>query len=112
MDDKDIIKLGLGIVIVQAIVKLLKKIIKQPRPFGSSLKTYGMPSSRTAIVFFVVTYLIFSLKRKTTNKIIILLSVGLLSAFLKWIMKEHSFVQLLIGSLIGISAGLIIKKIV
>ena len=111
MDDKDIIKLGLGIVIVQAIVKLLKKIIKQPRPFGNTLKTYGMPSSRTAIVFFVITYLIFSLKNKTTNKIIILLSVGLLSALLKWIMKEHSFVQLLIGGIIGFSFGYLLKKI-
>ena len=111
MDDKNIIKLGLGIIIVQAIVKLLKKIIRQPRPNGSTLKTYGMPSSRTAIVFFVVTYLIFSLKRKTTNKIIILLSVGLLSAFLKFIMKEHSFIQLLIGGIIGFSFGYLLKMI-
>ena len=111
MDDKDIIKLGLGIIIVQAIVKLLKKLIKQQRPNGSTLKTYGMPSSRTAIVFFVITYLIFSLKRKTTNKIIILLSVGLLSAFLKFIMKEHSFIQLLIGGIIGITIGYIFKNL-
>lgn len=108
MEDKNIIKLGIGILIVQLLVKIIKKIVRQPRPNGSTLKTYGMPSSRTAIVFFVITYLILSLKNKTVSKITILLSVGLLSAFVKWIMKEHSFVQLFVGTFIGILIGFIL----
>lgn len=114
MDDKNIIKLGVGIIIIQLLVKIIKKIVRQPRPknpLGNKLKTFGMPSSRSAIVFFVITYLILSLKNKTISKIAILLSVGFLSAFIKFIMKEHSFLQLLVGTLIGISSGFIIKKI-
>ena len=64
MDDYNIIKLGIGILIVQVIIKILKRIFKQPRPKGNKKKTFGMPSSRSAMVFYFVMYLILSLTKK------------------------------------------------
>ena len=49
MKDKNIIIFYGGLILLQYIVKFLKKIIKQDRPIKQ--KTYGMPSTKSATLF-------------------------------------------------------------
>ena len=114
MDNFGIVKLAVGILGVQVSAKVLKKLIRQKRPYPLSKysKTYGMPSSRSAIVFYIITFLILSLEKGYDKRILlILISVGLFSAALKYIMREHTFTQLLSGASMGIFMGYLIKKI-
>ena len=82
----------------QILAKILKKIIKQRRPIKS--KTYGMPSSRSTIISFIVFYLIFINKFKLSTKFIIII-IGLISLSMKYIIKEHSIYQLIVGGILG-----------
>ena len=98
MKDYQVIVLISGILFSQIIAKTLKKIIKQSRPIKS--KTYGMPSSRSTIVSFIVFYLILTNKFKLSTKFIIII-LGLISLSMKYIIKEHSIYQLIVGGLLG-----------
>ena len=98
MKDHQVIILIFGIFLSQILAKTLKKIIKQHRPIKS--KTYGMPSSRSTIVSFIVFYLILTNKFKLSTKFIIII-LGLLSLSMKYIIKEHSIYQLIFGLILG-----------
>lgn len=98
MKDYQVIILISGIFFSQILAKTLKKIIKQSRPIKS--KTYGMPSSRSTVVSFIVFYLILINKFKLSTKFIIII-LGLLSLSMKYIIKEHSIYQLIVGGLLG-----------
>ena len=98
MKDYQVIVLISGILFSQIIAKTLKKIIKQSRPIKS--KTYGMPSSRSTIVSFIVFYLILTNKFKSSTKFIIII-IGLISLSMKYIIKEHSIYQLIVGGILG-----------
>lgn len=98
MKDYQVIVLISGILFSQIFVKILKEIIKQNRPIKS--KTYGMPSSRSTVISFIVFYLIFVNKFKLSTKFIIIILV-LLSLSIKYIIKEHSIYQLIVGGLLG-----------
>ena len=99
MKDYQVIVLISGILFSQIFVKILKEIIKQNRPIKS--KTYGMPSSRSTVISFIVFYLIFVNKFKLSTKFIIIILV-LLSLSIKYIIKEHSIYQLIVGVILGI----------
>ena len=99
MKDYQVIILISGILFSQIFVKILKEIIKQNRPIKS--KTYGMPSSRSTVISFIVFYLIFVNKFKLSTKFIIIILV-LLSLSIKYIIKEHSIYQLIVGGILGI----------
>ena len=98
MKDYQVIILIFGIFLSQILAKTLKKIIKQSRPIKS--KTYGMPSSRSTVVSFIVFYLILTNKFKLSTKFIIII-LGILSLSMKYIIKEHSIYQLIVGVLLG-----------
>tara|TARA_B100001057_G_scaffold485271_1_gene564727 strand:- start:603 stop:938 length:336 start_codon:yes stop_codon:yes gene_type:complete len=98
MKDSQVIVLMSGIFFSQILAKTLKKIIKQSRPIKS--KTYGMPSSRSTIVSFIVFYLILTNKFKPSTKFIIII-IGLLSLSIKYVIKEHSIYQLIVGLILG-----------
>lgn len=98
MEDYQVIILISGILFSQILAKILKKIIKQRRPIKS--KTYGMPSSRSTIISFIVFYLIFINKFKLSTKFIIII-IGLISLSMKYIIKEHSIYQLIVGGILG-----------
>jgi len=98
MKDYQVIILISGILFSQILAKTLKKIIKQSRPIKS--KTYGMPSSRSTIISFIVFYLIFINKFKLSTKFIIII-IGLISLSMKYIIKEHSIYQLIVGGILG-----------
>ena len=54
MKEKTAIIFSLGLISLQIIIKILKKFIKQPRP-TDHYSTYGMPSTRAAVLFYIMT---------------------------------------------------------
>ena len=96
MNDKEVIVLFVGILILNIFVKVLKKIIKESRPIKTN--TYGMPSSKSTITTFILVYLICNFKVKTILYLIIL---GVVIILIKYIYQEHSLSQLIVGSIIG-----------
>ena len=98
MNDKKVIVFFSGILFLILLVKLLKYIIKQERPNKS--KGYGMPSSRAAIMSYILFFIIYNFNLKTLTKIIII-SIAFVIIFLKYYLREHSPFQLLIGSILG-----------
>ena len=100
MEDFHVIIFISGILFSQILAKTLKKIIKHNRPIKS--KTYGMPSSRSTIVSFIIFYLILTNKFKFSTKFIIII-IGLLSLSIKYVIKEHSIYQLIVGGILGIT---------
>ncbi|MDB4588350.1 hypothetical protein N9095_00060 [bacterium] len=78
--------------------KVLKNIIKESRPIPS--KTYGMPSSRSTVITFIVLYLLQNKKLSDRNKALIIAMGGIL-VFMKYHYGEHSIPQLLAGIILG-----------
>ena len=73
---------------------VLKMILNGDRPNGDK---YGMPSGHMLIYF----YLFLTIKNLELKYLGLLLII--ITAIDKYISKEHSLVQLIVGSLIGIS---------
>jgi hypothetical protein len=105
--DKYVLKLFLGLIFLQIMVKFLKKLFKESRPIKSN--TYGLPSTKAATLVFIATYLI--LTNKLQDSTVILLTTLLLPLFMKYYSKEHSLKQLVVGSIIGLSVAYIVKLI-
>ena len=106
--DKYVLKLFLGLIFLQILVKFLKKLFKESRPIKSN--TYGLPSTKAATLVFIATYLILTNKLKDST-VVILLTTLLLPLFMKYYSKEHSLKQLVVGSIIGLSVAYIVKLI-
>jgi len=108
MKDKNALIFFGGLVSLQYIVKFLKTIIKEDRPIKS--KTYGMPSTKSATLFYTLGYLIGTnnFKKNTIYLMILLALIGLLY---KLYYKEHSLKQIIIGSIIGFFYSHLIIKI-
>lgn len=98
MNDLQIQNLIFGILLTIIIVKILKHIFKFNRPNLS--KGYGFPSTRSSVIFFITTFMILcnKLNNKTIKNMLI---IAFIICFLKYVLNEHSFIQLLVGSIIG-----------
>lgn len=107
MEDKTSIKFVGGITGSFILVKILKDIIKENRPIVG--KTYGMPSSRSTIMAFIITFLLLNNSFKVETKYI-LVGLGLVSIYLKYYLKEHTLKQLLAGLILGIIIAYIVNK--
>ena len=64
-------------------------------------QTWGMPSSRAACLFFILTYLLIVDDLTRTTKYV-LLGCVILGCTMKYVLKEHSMIQLIVGALIGV----------
>ena len=104
MNDKQCIIFFLGIFFINIFVKIIKKIIKQQRPIPSN--TYGMPSSKSSVMTFILVYLICVNHFKRTT-IIFIISVSIITILIKYFYQEHSLSQLLAGILLGFIIALI-----
>lgn len=100
--DKYVLKLFLGLIFLQILVKFLKKLFKESRPIKSN--TYGLPSTKAATLVFIATYLVLTNKLRNYTVIIIVTAL-LLPLFMKYYSKEHSIKQLVAGGLVGLSFG-------
>ena len=111
MKNVDIIIFLFGILWVQVVVKILKRVIKQKRPSQKGKTDYGMPSTRAATVTFMVTYLLLICDNLSNITKIFALIFVFLSCFMKYYLKEHTLEQITIGGLIGVIAGVMLNKI-
>ena len=107
MEDKSAIKFVGGITGSFIIVKILKDIIKEHRPIVG--KTYGMPSSRSTVMAFIITFLLLNNSFKIETKYI-LVGLGLIAIYLKYYLKEHSLKQIVAGLILGIIIAYIVTK--
>jgi acid phosphatase family membrane protein YuiD len=106
--DKYVLKLFLGLIFLQILVKFLKKLFKESRPIKSN--TYGLPSTKAATLVFIATYLILT-NKLTDSTVVILVLALLVPIYMKYYSKEHSLKQLVVGSIIGLSVAYIVKLI-
>tara|TARA_Y100000389_G_scaffold53241_1_gene49106 strand:- start:3280 stop:3609 length:330 start_codon:yes stop_codon:yes gene_type:complete len=107
MDDKIVIKLFIGILISYILVKYLKSIIKENRPIVG--KSYGMPSSRSTVMAFILFFLLMNYDFKPNTKIILVI-LTLLTLSIKYYLKQHSLKQLVVGFILGIIISYIVNK--
>lgn len=111
-----------GHLVSEVLNKILKKIIKQPRPefhkdfgTGSYSLTYGMPSAHSQFMGFFCGYFICIILFKMQNfgdfeKMIsasILVTVGTLVCFSRVYLLYHTYQQVLVGVMFGALLGLI-----
>lgn len=104
-----VLKLFLGIISLQLIVKYLKVLIKEERPVKS--KTYGMPSSKAATLCFILSYMLMNHKLKQTTQLILIISL-LLGLYMKYHVNEHTLKQLTIGGILGFIYALLLSKFI
>ena len=108
MNERTAIIFSSGLISLQIIIKILKKFIKQPRP-SNHLTTYGMPSTRSSVFFYIITLFLLLIKKPQFITIFILISIALISSEIKYVMKEHTFFQLTIGGMIGVIWAFVVK---
>ena len=102
----------LGLIFIIFIVKIIKRVLKIPRPEMNNSSTYGMPSTRAASLIFIIVYIYLVNKDLNKCTIFILISSVIIACGLKFILKEHSFVQLLAGGLLGVIIANITYRII
>jgi membrane-associated phospholipid phosphatase len=86
----------------QFIIRLLKGLIREPRPILHNKideEKYGMPSGHAEHIFYFITFTYL------VNESIIILLLELFISFLtlyqRWKSKNHTIKQLIVGSLLG-----------
>jgi len=108
--DADLIIVSMGSIAMQTVVKVLKKLIRQRRPAGNSnTNTYGMPSTRAAMMFFIAVYWIFRLKTLEKRTAILLIIAAFISCCIKFVMIEHTIIQLIAGAVLGTVCGVLVN---
>jgi len=110
------------------IIGILKDLIKQPRPsefldkkyydgidyskvnhYGLPSAYYGMPSGHCGLSFYSVMFL--WLVNKSTNILILELTISLLTIYHRLKYKKHTLEQLIAGAILGCSVALIAYKV-
>lgn len=111
MKESEYVYFFLGILVIQLLIRFLKPIIGELRPVWKNTDKgiYGMPSGRAALMMFIATYL--SMKTSSPQIRSILFIIVLTSIFFKYVSKEHSFLQLLIGGLLGGICGFLFSRL-
>ena len=102
----------IGLVASHEFAKILKKVIKQPRPDGAPLSSYGMPSDHSQFVAFTAVYLFQVLvARQGIRKsalILTTLSMGLTCFavfYSRLYLRAHTVEQVVVGALLGLITG-------
>jgi len=98
---------------------VLKNLIKEPRPRGDntnlewiknketngrvSIDVYGMPSGHAQSIMFSTAFIYLALKDLKWVSLFLIISFITLKQ--RYVYKNHTFLQLLVGCLIGIIVG-------
>mmetsp|Transcript_29620 Transcript_29620/g.28350 ORF Transcript_29620/g.28350 Transcript_29620/m.28350 type:complete len:284 (+) Transcript_29620:92-943(+) len=90
--------------------KVLKDIIKEPRPPQSSKEGYGMPSSHTQAFFFFFAVISMNAKRFLPFRESIILSFSfliycLLATYWRVVIGVHTAAQTIVGAAVGLFFG-------
>lgn len=92
----------------------LKSLFREPRPnnkipyieyYDDIIKKdmYGMPSGHAQSIFYSISFLYLTIK----SPIILILSlfIAILTLYQRWKYRNHTFAQLIMGSIVGIIFG-------
>ena len=110
MKEVDIQKFVGGLVFIIILVKCLKKLIRAPRPYMEKDSTFGMPSTRAASLFFIITFLIL-VNKVSQRTIVFLIGCAVICCVVKYVMKEHSLPQLVAGAIMGVVIAYVFNAI-
>jgi dolichyldiphosphatase len=101
-----------GLVISHESAKMVKNIWKQPRPAGSFLSSYGMPSDHSMFMFFIASYLILYLasvpklqRSSFTISTVTLIASSMLVCVSRLFLDVHTVEQVLVGIAMGSFLG-------
>lgn len=108
-----------GTILSIIINSLLKYIIKQPRPdedlsiYNASIAhgkrisydKYGMPSGHATGVFYSTAFIFFALKQPYISLFYLIISIN--TAYQRVKYKNHTILQVIVGSIIGAFTGYI-----
>ena len=103
-----------GILASELLSVLLKRLIREPRPDGSYMTGYGMPSSHAQFMCFAAVFALMHLWSRLAfhNPLLVrvslsslILSSTLLVCFSRWYMGVHSSKQIAVGAFLGIFLG-------
>jgi PAP2 superfamily len=102
-------------VINGVISKVLKMIIRQPRPIKSGKDGYGMPSSHTQAFFFFLTVVALNSSRFLRYELSVALSLSILcyscmASYWRVVANVHTFSQTLVGAVVGVAFGAFISQ--
>lgn len=105
----------LASVINGIISKMLKLMIRQPRPSKSGKEGYGMPSSHTQAFFFFFTVVGLNSSRFLGYQLSMGLSLSILcyscmASYWRVVAGVHTFSQTLVGALVGVLFGGFISR--
>jgi membrane-associated phospholipid phosphatase len=97
----------IGLCISHWSAKMLKKFWRQPRPVGSHLSSFGMPSDHSMFTCFMAVYLILHLREDTVaprsfrvSSIALLVVTGAVM-YSRVYLLAHTVEQVLVGALLG-----------
>lgn len=102
-------------VINGVISKVLKMIVRQPRPIKSGKEGYGMPSSHTQAFFFFFTVVALNSFRFLRYELSVALSLSILcyscmASYWRVVANVHTFSQTLVGAVVGVAFGAFISQ--
>jgi membrane-associated phospholipid phosphatase len=102
-------------VINGVISKVLKMIIRQPRPIKSGKEGYGMPSSHTQAFFFFFTVVALNSSRFLRYELSVALSLSILcyscmASYWRVVANVHTFSQTVVGAVVGVAFGAFISQ--
>lgn len=95
--------------------KVLKRIIREPRPVGSRKKGYGMPSSHACSLFFFSAALLAN-ARARSHVIsplvgIVALIYSVVASSYRVSSRLHTAAQTVVGALVGTTSGLLVAHL-
>ena len=102
----------LGLVASHELAKILKKIIKQPRPVGAPLSSYGMPSDHSQFVAFTTMYLVHVLitrpglrKSALFVSAVLMCTMSIAVFYSRVYLNAHTTEQVVVGAILGVVTG-------
>lgn len=90
---------------------ILKRIVKQPRPLSSAVRSYGMPSSHCTVAYCLLVWILFEAFSSTIATIPTLAVCSVSAAALapvpwaRYYLDDHSMDQCVAGSCVGALLG-------
>ncbi|ORX58072.1 PAP2-domain-containing protein [Hesseltinella vesiculosa] len=85
--------------------KVLKRLLKQPRPYGQ--KGYGMPSTHSQVMMFFACYSQYWQPESFEWAVLAMSVFAVLVAWSRVHLRYHTLAQVLVGSVIGGFLGLV-----
>jgi len=110
----------IGIAATEKLVRLIKSIIREPRPGPqipfmnekmSGEHIYGFPSGHAAEVMYTLSFMWFSKTLRIATQAFFYFGAfsALCMIYQRWAYKRHTFFQLFFGALFGIIMGWIVS---